>query len=137
MKSYFIYLCKLPGEDKEALIGDLQALVKESKQQSVNKIIGMIEDLQEHGMQSRFVKHLGGSLYELKARTSEGGARAYFFRFTAKSFVVTRTEVKKENEADANLINYTATVFKFVQQGEASKVLTPKPKKESDDESKS
>jgi hypothetical protein len=57
MKPFFTYLCKQPSEDKEALIADLQELIKGKKQQSVNKIIGMIEDLQEHGIDSRFVKH--------------------------------------------------------------------------------
>jgi hypothetical protein len=65
-------LCKQTGEDKEALIADLQALVKRSKQLSVNKMIGMIEDLQDQGMDSRFVKHLAGPVHELKARTPEG-----------------------------------------------------------------
>jgi phage-related protein len=136
VKSFFTYLCKLPGEDKEALIEDLQALVKQSKQQSVNKMIGMIEDLQEHGMESRFVKHLAGAIHELKARTPEGGARVYFFRFTEKSFVLTRAEVKNENEANANLINYTASIFKLVQSGKADKVLVPKPKQEVNDHEK-
>ncbi len=130
MKPFFTYLCKLPGEEKEALIADLQVLVKQSKQKSVNKLIGMIEDLQEHGMESRFVKHLAGAIHELKARTPEGGARVYFFRFTEKSFVLTRAEVKNENEAGATLINYTASIFKLVQLGKADEVLVPKPKQE-------
>lgn len=136
MKPFFTYLCRQPGEDKEALIADLQELVKGQKQQSVNKIISMIEDLQEHGMDSRFVKHLGGPLYELKARTPEGGARVYFFGYTRKSFVLCRAEVKNENVADANLINYTATIFKLIQSGQAMKVLVPKPKQEVKDENK-
>jgi phage-related protein len=130
MKPFFTYLCKLSGEEKEALIADLQQLVKQTKQQSVNKIISMIEDLQEHGMESRFVKHLAGAIHELKARTAEGGARVYFFRYTEKSFVLTRAEVKNENEADANLINYTASVFKLVRAGKAKEILVPKPKQE-------
>jgi phage-related protein len=130
VKPFFTYLCKLPGEEKEALIADLQQLVKQTKQQSVNKIIGMIEDLQEQGMESRFVKHLAGAIHELKARTPEGGARVYLFRYTEKSFVLTRAEVKKENEADAVLINYTASIFKFVQSGKAKEVLVPTPKQE-------
>jgi Phage derived protein Gp49-like (DUF891) len=130
VKPFFTYLCKLPGEEKEALIADLQTLVKQSKQQSVNKLIGMVEDLQEHGIESRFVKHLAGAIHELKARTPEGGARVYFFRFTEKSFVLTRAEVKNENEANANLINYTASIFKLVQSGKADEVLVPKPKQE-------
>jgi phage-related protein len=134
MKPFFTYLCKFPGEEKEALISDLQILVKQSKQKSVNKLIGMIEDLQEHGMDSRFVKHLAGALHELKARTPEGGARVYFFRFTEKSFVLSRAEVKNENEADANLLNYTASIFKLVQSGKAAEVLIPKPKPEVNDE---
>jgi phage-related protein len=133
MKPFFTYLCRLPGEEKEALIADLQMLVKQSKQKSVNKLIGMIEDLQEHGVESRFVKHLAGAIHELKARTSEGGARVYFFRFTEKSFVLTRAEVKNENEADATLINYTASIFKLVVSGKADEVLVPKPKQEVND----
>jgi phage-related protein len=136
MKPCFTYLCKQSGEAKEALIADLQALVKRSKQQSVNKMIGMIEDLQEHGMKSRYVKHLAGPIHELKARTPEGGARVYFFRYSEKSFVLTRAEVKNENAADTNLINYTATIFKLIQAGKASEVLVPKPKEIDDEKDK-
>jgi hypothetical protein len=84
-------------------------------------------------MESHYVKHLGGPIYELKARTPEGGARVYFFRYTPQSFVLTRAKVKNQNEADANLINYTASIFKLVRSDKASQVLIPKPKQEKSD----
>jgi phage-related protein len=125
---FLTYLCKLPGEKQESLIADLLTLVKVSKQKSVNKIIGMIEDLQKQGMTSRYVKHLQGPIYELKTRTPEGGARVYFFRYTSQSFVLTRAEVKLQNDADAICINDTALMFKLVQSGNAKEVLVPNPK---------
>jgi phage-related protein len=130
LKDFFTYLCKQPSEDTAALIVDLLSLVQQSKQKSVNKIIEMIEDLQQQGMNSRYVKHLEGPIYELKARTSEGGARVYFFRYTSSSFVLTRAEVKTQNQADANVINYTASIFKRIQAGKANLVLIPKPRQE-------
>ena len=63
----------------------------------------MCADLHENGMASRYIKRLGGPLYELKKRAADGGARVYFFRFQ-HDFVLFHAECKKENEADQNML---------------------------------
>ncbi len=65
-------------KSKEPLLyEDLLALNAEGKNLSVSRMITLIGDLRKHGRESRYVKHLGGPLFELKTRTREGGVRVY------------------------------------------------------------
>lgn len=90
-------------------------------------MIEMIKDLRLNGMETRYKKHLTGQIFELKDRTNEGAARVYFFQLN-NSFVLTRAEVKNQNQANQNLLDYTAEVIWHLEQGNASHVLVPKPK---------
>lgn len=67
----------------------------------------MISDLQANGMNSRYKKHLGGPIYELKSRAEEGGARVYFFQISQTEFALCRAECKTEDAASAALLNWT------------------------------
>ena len=106
------------------LYEDLLALNAEGKNLSVSRMITMINDLRAHGRESRYVKHLGGPLFELKTRTREGGVRVYFFRLNEDSFVLVRAEVKKENEATEALLSDILDVIEAVKQGKD--ILIPK-----------
>jgi phage-related protein len=87
------------------IIEDFLATASVSKHQCLKKMIEMVQDLHENGMESRYVKALGGPLYELKGRTSEGGARVYFIRANDDAFILGRAECKKEDEADQDLLS--------------------------------
>jgi phage-related protein len=87
-------------------------------------MINMMDDLRQNGRESRYVKHLGGPLFELKTRTSDGGARVYFFRLNEDCFVLVRAEVKKENEASEPLLSDVLDVIEAVQK--EKDVLVPK-----------
>nr|WP_255578712.1 type II toxin-antitoxin system RelE/ParE family toxin [Deinococcus sp. RIT780] len=63
----------------------------------------MCADLHQNGMTSRYIKHLGGPLYELKKRASDGGARVYFFRY-GEDFVLVHAECKTQDQADQHLL---------------------------------
>lgn len=103
-------------KSKEPLLyEDLIALNAQGKNISVSRIIAMMDDLREHGRDSRYVKHLGGPLYELKTRTPEGGARVYFFRLNEDSYVLIRAEVKKENKATETLLSDVLDVIEAVK----------------------
>ncbi len=77
----------------------------------------MIEDLQLHGPQSRFIKPLAGAVMELKARTDDGGARVYFFRVAEDAFALDRFECKKEDGANQRLLYWTAQIAMFFVKG--------------------
>jgi phage-related protein len=99
------------------LIEDWLELADNGKAQSVHKMIDMVRDLQHSGRNSRFVKHLGGAVYELKTRTPQGGARVYFFQTDEHEFVLTRSEVKLENQASLRLLEDTAEIIEALEQG--------------------
>jgi phage-related protein len=112
-------------KSKEPLLyEDLLALNAEGKNLSVSRMIAMIDDLRKHGRESRYVKHLGGPLFELKTRTRDGGARVYFFRLNEDSFVLVHAEVKKENEATETLLSDVLDVIEAVKQ--EKDILIPK-----------
>ena len=80
-------------------------------------MIDMTRDLRQHGRKSRYVKHLGGPIYELKTRTPQGGARVYFFRTNTESFVLVRAEVKRENNADTTILDDVAEIIHAFEIG--------------------
>ena len=93
------------------LIEDLLELAYAGKQGCVTGIIKMIADLYEHGESCRYIKALGGALYELKTRTPTGGARVYFFRGANKEFMLCRAECKREKAASLTLLESTAEIL--------------------------
>ena len=100
-----------------ALLEDLLKTALQGKQDCVNKAIAMIEDLQNFGPDSRFIKPLSGAIMELKARTDDGGARVYFFRVAENAFALGRFECKKESVASQTLILWTAQVAVLLAKG--------------------
>ena len=114
-------------ETREALLTDLLELRKQGQDKCFDKIIRMIEDLRLNGLNCRYIKAFkDSSIFELKDRTPDGGARVYCFRISKSDFAIARAECKKENDADIGLIKWTEEVIKAWQQGH--EVLRPKPK---------
>jgi hypothetical protein len=93
------------------LIEDLLELAYAGKQGCVAGIIKMIADLYANGEVCRYIKALGGALYELKTRTPTGGARVYFFRGARQEFVLCRAECKREQAASLRLLESTAEIL--------------------------
>lgn len=106
-----------------ALLEDLLETALRGQQDCVDKAIEMIEDLQLHGPECRFIKPLVGAIMELKARTSDGGARVYFFRTAEDAFALGRFECKKETQADQQLIQWTAQVALFFHRGHTEVIV--------------
>jgi hypothetical protein len=75
-----------------------------SKRICAQKCKQMIGDLCINGKKSRYRKHLGGVFWELKDRTSDGGARVYFLQDSENQFFVYHAECKNENEATQTLL---------------------------------
>jgi phage-related protein len=93
------------------LIEDLLKLAYAGRQGCVTGIVKMIADLYEQGESCRYIKALGGALYELKTRTPTGGARVYFFRGAHQEFVLCRAECKREKAASLTLLESTAEIL--------------------------
>ena len=98
------------------VIDDLLALVALGKKRCVSKIVEMCSDLHRNGRDSRFIKPLGDALYELKARTGEGGARVYFFLTADDECVLCHAECKKEDAADERLLLDTLDVLEAYER---------------------
>lgn len=117
--SFRLFLARHPSRRKAKhplIIEDFLEVAQASKRKCLRKMIEMISDLYQNGMDSGFIKHLGGPLYELKSRTSEGGARVYFLRYDDTAFIVGRAECKKESEADQNLLSSMIDVLEAFEQ---------------------
>jgi phage-related protein len=114
--------------ERPLLYEDLIAMNQAGQNASVSKIIEMIDDLRAHGRNSRYVKHLGDILYELKARTAHGGARVYFFRLNQDGYVLVRAEIKQEDWATEALLIDTLDVAEAVEKGTAR--LVPRPRRQ-------
>lgn len=98
------------------IIEDFLAVARASKRLCLRKMIEMARDLHQHGLDSRYVKPLGGPLYELKDRTPDGGARVYFLRLARTEFILGRAECKKENEADETLLSSLLDVLDAIER---------------------
>ena len=104
--TFRLFLARLPtGLDSAnpLIIQDFLALARQGKRTCLRAAIEMCADLHHNGTQSRFIKHLGGPLYELKKRASDGGMRVYFLRHQ-EGFVLFHAECKNENNADSELL---------------------------------
>jgi hypothetical protein len=117
---------------REAVITDLLIMRQQSKHKCADKIIRMLEDLRINGVECRYIKLFkDSSIFELKDRTPDGGARIYCFRVSKNDFAIPRAECKKENAADKTLIGWTEEVIAAWREGK--EVLRPKLKPETED----
>jgi hypothetical protein len=99
------------------LIEDLLELAYEGRQGCVTGIIKMIADLYANSEKCRYIKALGGALFELKTRTPTGGARVYFFRGADQEFMLCRAECKREQTASLRLLESTAEILEAHLEG--------------------
>lgn len=93
-----------PDAPRPLIIDDLLRLAHLGQRTCVRAAVDMCQDLHQNGMASRYVKHLGGPLYELKKYASDGGARVYFLR-QDQSFILVHAECKKEDQATQALLS--------------------------------
>jgi hypothetical protein len=93
------------------IIEDLLAMAYAGKQACVDAVVKMIADLYQQGEACRYIKALGGSVYELKTRTPAGGARVYFFRGNKAEFILCRAECKRETAASVRLLETVIDVL--------------------------
>ena len=87
------------GEKNPPIIEDLLELIEVGKVICVRKMIEMLRDLKDHGLASRYSKHLFNAVYELKDRTADGGARVYFLHGDHGRFFIVHAECKKESQS--------------------------------------
>jgi hypothetical protein len=77
------------------LVDDFLVLVKQKKFLCLKKMITMLNGLNTLGLASPHVKPLFDAIYELKDRTSEGGARVYLLLVKTKNFTPFMQNAKK------------------------------------------
>jgi phage-related protein len=112
------YALDLPHPERHPLlIQELLELAEAGKMSCVSAIIDLIADLHKQADDCRYIKALGGSLFELKKRAKDGGARVYFFRGHEQEFILCHAECKKEDEPERRLINSTASIAVLYRQG--------------------
>jgi phage-related protein len=97
-------------------IQDLLELVVKRKQICVNKLVNMATDLYLHGQESRYRKHLFDAVYELKDRTSEGGARVYYIRGDDDRFYLVHAECKNETETDEWMLGEAVEILEALEK---------------------
>ncbi len=125
MKLHQLRLSKHPKRQSKRylIIQDFLNLSQQGKIKCLNKMIEMTSDLYLYGLDSRYVKHLFSSVFELKSRTVDGGARVYFIATENQEFVLTRAECKKQDTASIDLLNDTADILVALEQSLA--ILNP------------
>lgn len=97
------------------ILEDMKSLNRSGRGGCVSAMIRMLADLRENGQASRYLKHLGGRLYELKTRTPVGGARVYFFVLGGVAYLC-RAECKREDKASAALLDDTAAMLEAYRE---------------------
>lgn len=108
------------------LIEDFLDMAVTGRKTCLRSVVEMCADLHQHGMKSRFMRPLGGPLYELKKRASDGGARVYFFRYQ-EDFVLVHAECKTETRTDQALLLDALAVIEALYGGHH--VLDPRRRK--------
>lgn len=104
------------NDPQPLFIQDLLELVGTRKQICLNKLINMATDLYLHGQESRYRKHLFDAIYELKDRTSEGGARAYYIRGDDDRFYLIHAECKTETESDQWMLGEAVEILEALEK---------------------
>jgi len=102
---------------RPALLTDWLELASKGQQRCVDKMVEMCRDLFETGIACRYLKWFADGVGELKARTSDGGARVYLLRIGENAFALTRAECKKESQTDPALLEWTLEVAELFDQG--------------------
>ena len=105
------------GAPHPLILEDFLDMAGQGKRTCLRAAIEMCADLNQHGMDSRYIKPLGGPLYELKKRASDGGARVYFFRLE-EEFVLVHAECKTEDAADRALLRDMLRIIKALDAQE-------------------
>jgi phage-related protein len=103
------------GERNPPIIRDLLELVSGRKTICVRKMIEMLRDLQDHGLASRYSKHLFNAIYELKDRTADGGARVYFLHGDRQRFFIVHAECKKESQASEAMLVHCIEILEALE----------------------
>ena len=101
------------------LIEDFLGLVKEKKVICLKKMISMLHGLNTQGLDSSHVKHLFDAIYELKDRTTDGGARVYFIAGQNREFYAFHAECKKNNETNENMLIDGIEIMEASENGQA------------------
>ncbi len=104
------------------IIEDFLELTKQKKFICLKKMISMLDNLNTHGLQANHIKHVFDAIYELKDRTTEGGARVYFIAGNQNEFYAFHAECKKEHDADENML---ADGIEILEAAEAGKAIFP------------
>jgi hypothetical protein len=108
----------VPDPDAKAdhlILQDFTVLNHNGKQRCVTAMIKMIDDVRKNSKESRYLKNLGGPIYELRSKTAQGGARVYLF-IHAGVACMCRAECKKEDRPDAQMLEQTAEfLLRFVK----------------------
>jgi phage-related protein len=105
------------------LVEDFLVLVREKKVICLRKMIVMLDDLNTQGLDSRYVKHLFDAIYELKDRTSDGGARVYFIAGDEQEFYAFHAECKKERDSSDVMLS---DGIEIMEASEAGRAIFPK-----------
>jgi hypothetical protein len=101
------------------LVDDFLVLVKQKKFLCLKKMITMLNGLNTLGLASPHVKPLFDAIYELKDRTSEGGARVYFIAGEDKEFYAFHAECKKESDADEVMLSDGIEILEALENAQA------------------
>ena len=103
------------GEKNPPIIADLLELVESRKVICVRKIIEMLRDLRDHGLASRYNKHLFSAVYELRDRTADGGARVYFLHGDHQRFFIVHAECKKESQSSKWMLAHCLEILEALE----------------------
>ncbi len=101
------------------LVDDFLDLVKQKKFVCLKKMISMLNGLNTFGLESLHVKPLFDAIYELKDRTSDGGARVYFIAGEDNEFYAFHAECKKESDADEVMLSDAIEILEALEAGQA------------------
>ncbi len=103
------------------IIEDLLEMVQNNQQESVNSIIGMLQDFYTNGRDSRYLEKLKQlPFHELKTRSrggQKGGARVYLFLTNDDEAVIVNAEIKTGNKPDEMKLEEVAIVLRAYRLG--------------------
>ncbi len=99
------------------IIDDFLELTKQNKIICLKKMISMIDTLNTHGLNTPHIKHLFSAIYELKDRTSDGGARVYFIAGNQGEYYIFHAECKKEQDANETMLADGIDILEAAENG--------------------
>jgi phage-related protein len=104
-------------------VDDFLELTKQKKFICLKKMISMLDTLNTFGLDTPHIKHLFDAIYELKDRTTDGGARVYFIAENQGEFYAFHAECKKEQDASETMLEDGIDIL---EAAEASKPIFSK-----------